>query len=105
MRKSGSSSNKDFTVRGSLITLRRKCGGPTCHCALGEPHETPALSYSVDAVTKMLTLRPEHLPEVRAALARHHKALAELHKEALHGIEALRSRIAHEKAGRRDRPR
>ena len=101
MRESGRSSIKDFTVRGSLITLKRKCGGPTCHCAHGKPHATPALSYSVNGVTKMLTLRPEHLPEVRAALARHHKALAELHKQALHGIAALRTRIAHQKADRR----
>ena len=105
MRKVERTSNRDLTVRGSLITLKRKCGGPTCHCALGEPHETPALSYSVDGVTKMLTLRPEHLPEVKAALARHHKALAKLHEEALRGIETLRTRIVHEKAGRRDRRR
>ena len=105
MRQSGRTSNKDFTVRGSLITLKRKCGGPTCHCALGEPHATPALSYSVNGATKMLTLRPEDLPEVRAALARHHKALAELHKQALRGIAALRARFAREKAGRRARPR
>ena len=42
-------------VRGSLITLRRKCGTPTCSCAKGQPHESPALSYSIAGATKMLT--------------------------------------------------
>jgi hypothetical protein len=33
--------------RGSLVTLRRRCGKPSCRCADGERlHETPALSYS-----------------------------------------------------------
>ncbi len=34
-------------IRGSVITLRRRCGKPTCHCAKGEEaHESAALSYS-----------------------------------------------------------
>ena len=32
-------------LRGALFVLRRKCGKPTCRCAIGEPHETPALAY------------------------------------------------------------
>jgi hypothetical protein len=33
-----------LVLRGSLITLRRKCGRPGCRCARGALHETPALS-------------------------------------------------------------
>lgn len=33
-------------LRGSLITLRRRCGKPNCHCATGQPHSTPARSFS-----------------------------------------------------------
>ena len=105
MRETGRSANEDLVVRGSLITLKRRCGKSTCHCARNEPHATPALSYSVGGSTKMLTLRPEDLPKVKAALARYRRAQAELKKRALHGLTVLRARIEHEKASRRRRPR
>ena len=35
-------------LRGSLTVLRRRCGSPGCHCARGELHETPVLSYKID---------------------------------------------------------
>lgn len=97
----GSLANHDLVVRGTVITLRRKCGTPTCRCARREPHATPALSYSVGGSTKMLTFRPADLPMVRAALARYHKAQAELDKRALHGIAALRDDFAQRRASRR----
>ena len=81
-------------VRGSLITLRRRCGRPNCRCAEGAPHETPALSYSLEGRTRTLTLRPEDVPMVRAALERYSAARQRLEDEALAGIEALRARIA-----------
>jgi Family of unknown function (DUF6788) len=79
-------------VRGSLITLRRRCGKPTCRCAEGAPHETPALSYSHDGRTRTVTLRPEDLPAVAAALERYAAARQRLEDEALAGIQALRAR-------------
>lgn len=81
-------------VRGSLITLRRRCGKPNCRCAEGAPHETPALSYSVGGRTRTLTLRPEDLPVVQAALERYAAARQRLEDDALAGVEALRARIA-----------
>ena len=85
-------------VRGSLITLRRKCGTQTCRCATGKPHESPALSYSLGGSTKMLTLRAQDLREVRVALKRYQKAVQSLEQEALAGIVALRRRIQQQKA-------
>jgi hypothetical protein len=79
-------------VRGSLITLRRRCGRPNCHCAEGAPHETPALSYSVEGRTRTVTLRPEDIPVVEAALDRYAAARQRLEDDALAGIEALRAR-------------
>lgn len=84
---------KDVMVRGSLITLRRKCGKDNCHCKDGEPHETPALSYSVGGRTGMLTLRKGDVPRARAALSRYKRAREALEAEALAGIEALRAEI------------
>ena len=88
-------------LRGSLITLRRRCGKPGCHCAMGAAHETPALSYSQGGKTKMLTLPGADLAEVRAGLARYEAARTELEARALSGIEVLRARLAATKAGRR----
>lgn len=106
MRETGRSAKEDLVVRGSLVTLKRKCGTPTCHCARHEQHSTPALSYSVGGVTKMLTLRPEDLARVKAALVRYRKARGELDKLAMRGLAALRARIQGEKAeAHRRRPR
>ena len=98
MTYSANSPHTRQILRGSLITLRRKCGTPTCRCSKGELHQTPALSYSLGGSTKMLTLRTQDLPQVKAALKRHRKALQQLDREALAGIRALRQRIQREKA-------
>jgi hypothetical protein len=92
-------------VRGSLVSLRRRCGKATCRCSDGPPHETPALSYSIDGVTHMLTLRSEDVPLVEGALRRYRQAIEELDARALEGIETLRQRIAVAKAEKRARRR
>ena len=86
-------STQPILVRGSLITLKRKCGRPNCRCADGEPHETPALSYSLDGGTKMVTLRTEDIPRVKAALRAYQRAAKQLEQQALRGIRQLRREI------------
>lgn len=83
---------------GSLITLRRKCGKPNCRCAAGEPHETPALSYSVAGRTKMLTLRPDEVAAVAAAVARYRKAVNALEVEAQAELADLVDRVRRSRA-------
>lgn len=78
---------------GSLITLRRKCGKPSCHCSTGDPHETPALSYSVAGRTKMLTLSPDEVPAVARAVSRYRKAVTDLEAEARAELEGLLARV------------
>lgn len=86
--------NETQMVRGSLFTLRRKCGKPTCRCATGEPHETPALAYPEGGRTRTLTLTGVDLREVKAALGRYQKAKAELDRAADAGVAALRAQAA-----------
>jgi hypothetical protein len=88
-------------LRGTLFTLRRKCGKPTCRCATGEPHETPALAYPAGGRTNTMTLTHADLTAVRAALARYAVARANLDGAADDGIAALRATIA----ASRGRPR
>lgn len=103
MDKNRQQADSTEVVRGSLIILRRKCGKPNCRCATGDPHETPALSYSVKGATGILTLRLEDVPAVKAALARYRKSQQALDRQALAGITALRKRIVAAKTRARDR--
>lgn len=86
---------------GSLITLRRKCGKAGCRCASGEPHETPALSYSVAGRTKMLTLKPDEVSPVASAVLRYRKAINSLEEEArgvlIALVETVKARRSSEK--------
>ena len=50
---------------GSLYTLRRRCGKPTCHCVQGELHASTVLSYRGQGRPQNITPPPEHLSAVR----------------------------------------
>lgn len=95
--------SRPLMLRGTLTTFRRRCGTPTCRCAAGEPHESPALTFTEAGRTKTLTLSAEELSEVAAALARYDAAKAELDQQATAGLDRLRSRRA--EPGRRSRRR
>ncbi len=86
MEKQSSGAGSGVLIRGSLITLKRKCGKPTCSCVDGEPHATPALSYSVKGKTHILTLRSSDVPSIRRALNNYKAAVAELERKAISGI-------------------
>jgi len=90
----------NILLRGSLFVLRRKCGKPNCHCADGDLHESPALTYSLHGRTRILSLRPKDVNGVRAALGRYRKVLAQIEKQALDGIQSLRRGIEQERKGR-----
>jgi len=81
-----------LVLRGSLITLKRKCGRPRCRCAQGGLHETPALSLNVGGRTTIITLRPEEIPEIKAALERYHEARVRLDQQVRAGVAMLRER-------------
>ena len=84
-------------LRGSLISLSRKCGKNNCLCAQGKPHVTPALSFSVKGKTQIITLRRNDLPPVKRSLDAYRRQLAATDKQALAGLEQLRRKIGQEK--------
>ncbi len=88
-------------LRGVLFTLRRKCGKPSCRCASGDPHESPALAYPAGGRTKTMTLAEADVPVVRAALDRYRAAREQLDSAADAEVAALRAQIA----ARRQQPR
>lgn len=81
-----------LAVIDTMTTFRRRCGKSTCHCATGEAHESPALTYTEGGRTKTLTLAPADVAEVVAALARYQAARGELELAADAGLASLRSR-------------
>jgi hypothetical protein len=100
-RRSGSAARPQPEVlRGSLFTLRRRCGTPTCRCADGEGHASPALAYPSGGRTKTLTLTEQEAVEVATALARYAQAKADLDEQAAAGLTALLARVAARRASR-----
>jgi hypothetical protein len=90
-----------LVLRGTLTTFRRRCGKPTCRCATGEPHQSPALAYTEGGRTKTLTLTDAEVAEVAVALARYERARTDLERAAEAGIAALRTRRAGRSQGGR----
>jgi len=84
--------SRPLMLRGTLTTFRRRCGKATCRCAAGEPHESPALTFTESGRTKTITLSANEVAEVAAALARYEAAKAELDAAAEAGLAKLRSR-------------
>lgn len=84
--------SRPWVLHGTLITFRRRCGKPTCRCATGEPHESPALTVTEEGRTKTITLSGAEVAEVTAALARYEAARADLEAQAEAGLARLRSR-------------
>jgi len=83
---------RPLVLHGTLTTFRRRCGKPACRCAVGEPHESPALTYTEGGRTKTLTLSAGEVEEVRAAIERYESARKELESAASEGIATLRGR-------------
>lgn len=81
-------------LHGSLTTFRRRCGKAGCRCASGDPHESPAFTYTDGGRTKTVTLRATEVAEVAAAVARYEAARAELEAAAQEGVASLRARRA-----------
>jgi len=56
---------RDPLLPGSLYTLKRKCGKPSCHCYRGELHSSTVLSYRGQGRPRNLSPPPEDLETLR----------------------------------------
>jgi len=88
-------------LRGSLITLKRRCGTKTCKCASGVMHESPALSCTIGGKSHIITLNEKEVIWVREALERYAQAYSELETICEAGITALRQQVDERKAKRK----
>lgn len=53
-------------VKGNVYELARKCGKPSCACTRGQLHKSMVLSWSDRGKTRLLSIPPERLAELRA---------------------------------------
>jgi hypothetical protein len=92
-------------LRGSLITLRRRCGKSGCRCAgkNGIPHESPALSCAIGGKSHVITLTVADVPKVAAALDRYSREQRRLERGCEEGIAWLRTQVDARRAMRRER--
>lgn len=81
-----------LVLRGRLTSFARRCGKPSCRCAAGEPHVSPALTFYEDGRTRTVTLRAGEVDEVAAALERYDTAVEELRVAAEQGLATFRAR-------------
>lgn len=94
---------------GSLVTLHRRCGKPTCHCTSGERHPAKYLSLKEAGRTRLVYVGAAE--EVALAegngryrqFRQHRTAIAKLSKEALVLIDQLGRALTAPLPGRRRR--
>jgi hypothetical protein len=52
-------------VKGNVYEIARKCGKSTCACARGQLHKSMVLSWSHQGKTRLRSIPPERLEELR----------------------------------------
>ena len=52
-------------VKGNVYELARKCGKPSCACTRGELHRSMVLSWSQRGKTRLLSIPPRRVAELR----------------------------------------
>jgi hypothetical protein len=52
-------------VKGNVYEMARKCGKPSCACRRGELHRTVVLSWSRRGKTRLFSVPPDRLAELR----------------------------------------
>lgn len=52
-------------VKGTVYEIARKCGKPSCACARGHLHRSMALSWSDQGRTRLTSIPPRRLDELR----------------------------------------
>jgi len=91
--------DRSSMIKGTVYELARKCGTPGCRCARGELHRSMVLSWSEEGKTRLKSLRPQQVEDVRhksKVYARFRRSRAQVTKiyremlEVLDRIEELR---------------
>jgi DNA-binding transcriptional regulator LsrR (DeoR family) len=60
-------------LAASLVSARRVCGQPSCHCHQGEKHRAHQLTYQVHGQTHTVYVPVDFTEEVRAGIEEHRR--------------------------------
>jgi hypothetical protein len=82
-------------LRGSLITMRRRCGKPNCRCAGkdGVLHESPALSCTIGGKSHLMTLAAADIALVEKLLQNYQHEQDRLEQACADGVAWMRARV------------
>jgi len=64
---------KSPLLAASLVSIRRKCGNPRCHCAQGKKHPGHYLTWKVKAKTHTAYVPVDLLPQVKQWTQEHRR--------------------------------
>jgi hypothetical protein len=56
---------RSLLVKGNVYEMARKCGKPNCVCTRGELHRSMVLSWSEGGKTRLFSIPPERLGELK----------------------------------------
>lgn len=82
-------------IKGTVYELARKCGTPGCRCARGELHRSMVLSWSEGGKTRLKSLQPDQVEEVRrkskgyARLRRSRAQVTKISREMLEVLDRI----------------
>ncbi len=64
-RSLGVAFERSLLVKGNVYEMARKCGKPNCVCTRGELHRSMVLSWSEGGKTRLFSIPPERLGELK----------------------------------------
>ena len=91
-------------VAASLVTMRVRCGTPTCRCQRGQKHLKYCLTFKQDGKTRTVYIPLDLLPEVREWVAEHKRTKRLLKEISDLTIALIRTHAAHRDPRRSRRP-
>ena len=86
-------SSMDNVIKSSIIEMKRFCGKKNCKCAKTKiPHKSLFLSFKYKGKTKMIPIKKEQIPDIKARINDYKELKAAIDELAKVNAELLRSK-------------
>ena len=81
----------DNAIKGSIYEMKRFCGKPNCACAKTKtPHTSLVLSFSYKGKTRLIPIKKEQIPEIKARIHDYRELKAAINELVRINAELLR---------------
>ena len=82
----------DNVIKGSIFEMKRFCGKKNCKCIhTNVPHKSLFLSFKYRGKTRMIPIKKEQIPEIKARISDYKELKAAIDELARINAELLRS--------------